>query len=208
MDVDLTLDAVRTLRSRGETAPARLLLRALAEQQPRDVTVRMALADFARSEGEVDQAARWGLLVPGWTTEHERETFGRVLDHISTMSRLRLYLRLGADDALPVDLVPLLPGHLLDHEALPDEGGADPREPFFPRLITVLAPAAGLLSLLARDGAPEVVTTVAVVALAWLVLASCVWAVVALVGRRVGPAAFAVVLAGAAVVQLVRLAAG
>jgi hypothetical protein len=205
VDVDLTLDAVRTLRSQGETESARLLLRALAEQSPRDVTVRMALADVARADGHVDQAARWGLAIPGWTTEHERETFSRVLDHVSTMSRVRRYLRLGPREPLPVDLVPLLPEHLLDRGPS-DEDGREPRAPFFPLPIALLAPVTGLLSLVARHDPSGVVPALATAASVCLVLAALVWAVAALVRRRPGPAAFAVALAAAAAVRVVRLA--
>ena len=112
VDIDGTLDIVTAHRAADEIEEARVLLRALAEQAPRDLMVRMALTDFARAEGHVDQAARWGIVIDGYTTAHERRVFWRVLTGITTLNRLRTYLRLEPGADLPRDLVAMLPPHL------------------------------------------------------------------------------------------------
>jgi len=112
VDVDSTLERVTAHRDAEEFEEARVLLRALAEQAPRDLVVRMALADFARAEGHVDQAARWGIVIDGYTTAHERRVFWRVLTGITTVDRLRTYLRLRPGSDLPRDLTAILPPHL------------------------------------------------------------------------------------------------
>ncbi|KIU02500.1 hypothetical protein [Frigoribacterium sp. MEB024] len=112
MDIDGTLDIVTAHRAADEIEEARVLLRALAEQAPRDLMVRMALTDFARAEGHVDQAARWGIVIDGYTTAHERRVFWRVLTGITTLDRLRTYLRLEPGADLPRDLAAIMPPHL------------------------------------------------------------------------------------------------
>lgn len=112
VDVDSTLERVAAHRAAEEIEEARVLLRALAEQAPRDLVVRMALADFARAEGHVDQAVRWGIVIDGYTTAHERRVFWRVLIGITTLDRVRTYLRLAPGTDLPRDLAAILPPHL------------------------------------------------------------------------------------------------
>jgi len=112
VDIDGTLDIVSAHRAADEIEEARVLLRALAEQAPRDLMVRMALTDFARAEGHVDQAARWGIVIDGYTTAHERRVFWRVLTGITTLDRLRTYLRLEPGTDLPRDLAAIMPPHL------------------------------------------------------------------------------------------------
>lgn len=112
VDVDSTLERVAAHRAAEEIEEARVLLRTLAEQAPRDLVVRMALADFARAEGHVDQAARWGIVIDGYTTAHERRVFWRVLTGITTLGRVRTYLHLAPGTDLPRDLAAILPPHL------------------------------------------------------------------------------------------------
>jgi hypothetical protein len=112
VDIDGTLDIVAAHRAGEEIEEARVLLRALAEQAPRDLVVRMALTDFARAEGHVDQAARWGIVIDGYTTADERRVFWRVLTGITTLDRVRTYLRLEPGADLPRDLAAIMPPHL------------------------------------------------------------------------------------------------
>jgi len=54
---------------------ARSRLRQRIHRDPGDTAARAELAPLHRDAGHADQAGRWGLLVPGWTTPAERRAF-------------------------------------------------------------------------------------------------------------------------------------
>lgn len=69
----------------------RASLRAHIRKSPTDLSARAQLAESYRSEGYLDQAGRWGLLVAGGSTENERQLFARVVTRTgeSTPERVR-----------------------------------------------------------------------------------------------------------------------
>lgn len=79
----------------------------LIEVTPDDLNSRAALAASYRAEGYDDQAGRWGLLVPGGSTEHERALFARVVAKTgdASLERARHLLMLPIDfDLTALDL--------------------------------------------------------------------------------------------------------
>ncbi|PPH44033.1 hypothetical protein C5D09_14345 [Rathayibacter sp. AY1C9] len=91
-------DERRRLRAR------RSELRSRIDADPLALEARQLLAQTYRDEGYDDQAGRWGVLVPGWTTARERRLFVAVMERTgaSTEERLRRLLALPPES--PLDL--------------------------------------------------------------------------------------------------------
>ncbi len=79
--MDSTTVAARAdaLWSRGNRAEALALLRAHMRAEPTDRRVRLQLAEYYRSISAPDQAGRWGLALPAWTTAVERDRAARLI---------------------------------------------------------------------------------------------------------------------------------
>jgi hypothetical protein len=91
----------------------RAALRNRIAASPTDVSARTTLAESYRAEGYLDQAGRWGLLVPGGSTENERRLFARVVSRTgeSTLARVRRLLLVPEDSPMDeFDPDGLLPG--------------------------------------------------------------------------------------------------
>ncbi|MCM6762761.1 hypothetical protein NB037_10075 [Rathayibacter sp. ZW T2_19] len=74
----------RELRRERERLRARLV------RKPLDLAVRTELAASYRADDHLDQAGRWGLLVPGGTTELERRLFARTVARTGDPTRERV----------------------------------------------------------------------------------------------------------------------
>lgn len=83
-------------RARFRLREERWELRARIGADPSAVEARRMLAESYRSTGHLDQAGRWGLLVPGWTTAEERQLFARMVTRTGspTVGRVRRLLLL------------------------------------------------------------------------------------------------------------------
>ena len=68
-------DPSGTAGSATASKEARSRLRQRIHRDPGDTAARAELAQLHRDAGHADQAGRWGLLVPGWTTPAERRAF-------------------------------------------------------------------------------------------------------------------------------------
>lgn len=77
-------------------------LRERIAREPLDLEAREGLAEIYRDEGYDDQAGRWDVLIPGWTSARERELFVKVVIRTGSASsqRLRKLLLLPADHPL------------------------------------------------------------------------------------------------------------
>ncbi|MDY0912311.1 hypothetical protein [Rathayibacter festucae] len=174
-------------------------LRERIAREPLDLEAREGLAETYRDEGYDDQAGRWGVLIPGWTSARERELFVKVVIRTGSASsqRLRKLLLLPADHSLT--------GGDLGELAAAFEEAAE-REVRAPSgisgwswfantmrlacglaLVHAVAVIAGVLS-----GAPNADLRVAALALtagltALFVLSTAIFAVVAVVRRRNRP---------------------
>lgn len=71
-----SVERARELLAEGKTRPALTLLKDLALT---DAAARRELAETYRRMGNPDQAGRWGILVPGWTSEREQDRLARLL---------------------------------------------------------------------------------------------------------------------------------
>jgi hypothetical protein len=71
----------RLLWDEGDRAEALALLKGHLRQEPHDIGARLALAELYRELIAPDQAGRWGIAVPGWTTEVERDRLARMIAH-------------------------------------------------------------------------------------------------------------------------------
>lgn len=74
----------RELRRERERLRARLV------RKPLDLAVRSELAESYRADDHLDQAGRWGLLVPDGTTELERRLFARSVARTGDATRERV----------------------------------------------------------------------------------------------------------------------
>ena len=68
-------DPTETSGSATASKEERSRLRQRIHRDPGDTAARAELAQLHRDAGHADQAGRWGLLVPGWTTPAERRAF-------------------------------------------------------------------------------------------------------------------------------------
>jgi len=73
------VDRARTLWDDGRRREAIVELRTRVRREPGDAVARMLLACWYREVRAPDQAARWGIALPGWTTPRERELLARLI---------------------------------------------------------------------------------------------------------------------------------
>jgi hypothetical protein len=116
---------------------------------PRDGVARLTLAGWYRELGAPDQAGRWGIATPGWTTGQERDRLARM---IATSGHreggLARFLDLRERD-LPAHVAELLP-LVEQHRTRFARGGELPAEPAPPpdlrhESAVVLVVAAGVV---------------------------------------------------------------
>jgi hypothetical protein len=88
----------RLLWDEGDRAEALALLKEHLRDDPHDTGARLALAELYRELIAPDQAGRWGIAVPGWTTEVERDRLARMIAHAGIEDReIPGFLALPAD---------------------------------------------------------------------------------------------------------------
>jgi hypothetical protein len=66
------------MRDSGERAKGIQSLRSRVEAHPAELAARRILAEWYRDDGTHDQAGRWGIVLPGWTTTYERDRTARL----------------------------------------------------------------------------------------------------------------------------------
>lgn len=119
-------------RARFRLREERWELRARIGADPGDVETRRLLAESYRATGHLDQAGRWGLLVPGWTTAEERQLFARMVTRTGspTAARVRRLLLLPTGSSIadhdPEGLYAGFP-ELLERELAEPEGESGTR---------------------------------------------------------------------------------
>ncbi|WP_435080286.1 tetratricopeptide repeat protein [Clavibacter michiganensis] len=107
----------RLLWDEHDRAAALALLKDHLREDPRDAPARLALAGLYRELIAPDQAGRWGIGVPGWTTEVERDRLARMIAHSGIGDHeIPAFLALPPDTALPEELAALAPA-IADHRA-------------------------------------------------------------------------------------------
>jgi len=74
-----TVDRARTLWDDGRRREAIVELRDRVREEPCDAVARLLLASWYREVRAPDQAGRWGIALPGWTTARERELLARLI---------------------------------------------------------------------------------------------------------------------------------
>ena len=67
--------------ARGDDRMARTRLRSYIDHRPDSMVARRLLADSYRRDGYPDEAGRWGYLIPGGASEHERRLYERACSH-------------------------------------------------------------------------------------------------------------------------------
>ncbi|AWG02703.1 tetratricopeptide repeat protein [Clavibacter michiganensis subsp. insidiosus] len=103
----------RLLWDEGERAEALAVLKEHLRDEPHDTGARLALADLYRELIAPDQAGRWGIASPGWTTEVERDRLARMIAHSGIVDHeIPEFLALPAEaieDAERSEIAALLP---------------------------------------------------------------------------------------------------
>ncbi|OUE30987.1 hypothetical protein BFL35_07345 [Clavibacter michiganensis] len=100
----------RLLWDEGDRAEALALLKEHLREDPRDGDARLALAELYRELIAPDQAGRWGIAVPGWTTEVERDRLARMIAHSGIADHeIAGFLELPPDAELPAEATALMP---------------------------------------------------------------------------------------------------
>ncbi|MBF4621769.1 tetratricopeptide repeat protein [Clavibacter sp. VKM Ac-2542] len=100
----------RLLWDEHDRAAALALLKEHLREDPRDGDARLALAELYRELIAPDQAGRWGIAVPGWTTEVERDRLARMIAHSGIKDdEIPALLALPPESALPEEVAALLP---------------------------------------------------------------------------------------------------
>ncbi|CCE74545.1 hypothetical protein [Clavibacter nebraskensis] len=79
MQTSEAVDRARTLWDGGRRRDAIVALRTRVRKEPGDAVARLLLASWYREVRAPDQAARWGIALPGWTTARERELLARLI---------------------------------------------------------------------------------------------------------------------------------
>ncbi len=74
-----TVDRARALWDGGRRRDASVELRTRVRKEPGDAVARLLLASWYREVRAPDQAGRWGIALPGWTTARERELLARLI---------------------------------------------------------------------------------------------------------------------------------
>ncbi|OUE24640.1 hypothetical protein BFL36_06095 [Clavibacter michiganensis] len=100
----------RLLWDEGDRAEALALLKEHLREDPRDIDARLTLAGLYRELIAPDQAGRWGIASPGWTTEVERDRLARMIAHSGIADHeIPGFLGLPADADLPAEVAALTP---------------------------------------------------------------------------------------------------
>ncbi len=73
------VDRARALWDGGRRRDAIVELRTRVRKEPGDAVARLLLASWYREVRAPDQAGRWGIALPGWTTARERELLARLI---------------------------------------------------------------------------------------------------------------------------------
>jgi hypothetical protein len=79
MQTSEAVDRARTMWDEGRRRDAIVELRTRVRSEPRDAVARLLLASWYREVRAPDQAGRWGIALPGWTTPRERELLARLI---------------------------------------------------------------------------------------------------------------------------------
>ncbi|UQB14989.1 tetratricopeptide repeat protein [Clavibacter nebraskensis] len=100
----------RLLWDEGDRAEALALLKEHVRADPTDGAARLALAELYRELIAPDQAGRWGIAVPGWTTEVERDRLARMIAHSGVADHeIPAFLALPAEAELHAEVAALMP---------------------------------------------------------------------------------------------------
>jgi len=78
MDEARAIAHAEAMRAVGERAKGIQSLRSRVEAHPTERAARRLLAEWYRDDGTHDQAGRWGIVFPGWTTTYERDRTARL----------------------------------------------------------------------------------------------------------------------------------
>lgn len=78
MDEAQAIARAEAMRAAGERAKGIQSLRSRVEAHPAERAARRLLAEWYRDDGTHDQAGRWGVVFPGWTTTYERDRTARL----------------------------------------------------------------------------------------------------------------------------------
>ncbi|QOD44285.1 DUF6584 family protein [Clavibacter zhangzhiyongii] len=78
MDEAGAIARATAMREAGERAKGIQSLRSRVEAHPTERSARRLLAEWYRDDGTHDQAGRWGIVLPGWTTTYERDRAARL----------------------------------------------------------------------------------------------------------------------------------
>ncbi|MBM7412829.1 hypothetical protein JOE38_002652 [Clavibacter michiganensis] len=79
MQTSVAVERARTMWAEGRRRDAIVELRTRVRKEPGDAVARLLLASWYREVRAPDQAARWGIALPGWTTPRERELLARLI---------------------------------------------------------------------------------------------------------------------------------
>jgi len=113
-DLDAATRA-RQLWEEGLRSEILTLLKQRVREEPTDRACRLVLAELYRELVAPDQAGRWGIAFPAWTTDVERDRLARMIAHSGI-----------ADDEIPAFLAlpPADPSEPGSEPELPDEAAA------------------------------------------------------------------------------------
>jgi hypothetical protein len=75
MDSHSVIADARAALNSGRTQEGLTLLKSRLRAHPEELDVRRELAEAYRGLGHADQAGRFGLLIPGWSSQVEQEAF-------------------------------------------------------------------------------------------------------------------------------------
>lgn len=78
MDEGGAIARAEAMRASGDRAKGIQSLRSRVEAHPAELAARRLLAEWYRDDGTHDQAGRWGVALPGWTTTYERDRAARL----------------------------------------------------------------------------------------------------------------------------------
>ncbi|MFT2752485.1 DUF6584 family protein [Clavibacter sp. Sh2088] len=134
MDEAGAISRATAMRDAGERAKGIQSLRTRVERNPTELEARRILAEWYRDDGTHDQAGRWGIVFPGWTTTYERDRTARLFAaSYPVRGDVRAFLHLPAG-TMPAD-AQLLAARIpvqrerLGSKAHPPDSGSLPRPP-------------------------------------------------------------------------------
>lgn len=134
-----TVERAVDLFARGNHRAALVLLRPLATADRPPFRTRLALAEVYRAMRNPDQAGRWGIAAPGWTTALERDRLARLLASSGvTRETVANFLQLPEDLPASEDLENVLvamDGYAALRRA---EWQVVPRRPRLPRVLSAV----------------------------------------------------------------------